>query len=150
MYIHNKYVRGVVVAVVYFFSFLSYLLLSIFSTGFLIHSRTLSLHLWYFQEANCWLLWLRYGERESERLKSTWLDSTQLDSTPRWVMFCYWYANESEILCSLCSNFSCLLFSLCLCLWFRLLLLNSNEIEKHLWLRIRNRYKNIVSRFGFV
>lgn len=64
-----------------------------------------------------------------------------------------WYANESEIDCTCisslvnrCSNFPCLLVCLS-CL--HLLLLNSNEIEKHLWLRMRNRYRNIVSPFGF-
>lgn len=44
-------------------------------------------------------------------------------------------------------KFSCLL--VCLACLHLLLLLNSNEIEKHLWLRIRNRYRNIVRLFAF-
>lgn len=46
----------------------------------------------------------------------------------------------SVCVCCSCGNFSCL-FAYLSCL--HLLLLKSNEIEKHLWLRIRNRYIDI-------
>lgn len=54
------------------------------------------------------------------------------------MMFCYWVCKRKR-------NFMLVIFLVCLYVFlvFTFFLLNCNEIEKHLWLRIRNRYWNV-------